>query len=97
LRHTLDGRRRPRAVVARLRALAARLDELPLDAAADVLVLVEPALRSFEQHMVLALERAPPGSLNPPPRATRYTVPPTDARTAHAVEVLATRLAAVPI
>src|SRR5262245_38347845 len=37
------------AVVARLRALATRLEGLPLAAAADVLVLVEPALRSFER------------------------------------------------
>lgn len=49
------------AVVARLRALAARLYMLLLDAAADVLVLVEPALRSFEQHAALALDRAPAG------------------------------------
>jgi hypothetical protein len=50
-------------VVARLRALATRLDKLPLDAAADVLVLIEPALRSLEQQAALALERAPAGHL----------------------------------
>jgi hypothetical protein len=47
------------ATVARLRALAARLEELPLDAAAEVLVLLEPALAGFERHAALALERAP--------------------------------------
>ena len=47
------------AAVARLRTLATQLEALPLDAAADVLVLVEPALRSFEQHAARALERAP--------------------------------------
>jgi hypothetical protein len=45
------------AVVALLRALATRLDELPLDTAADVLVLVEPALEAFERQA--ALEREP--------------------------------------
>jgi hypothetical protein len=34
------------AVVTRLRALAARLDGLPLDTAADVLVMVEPTLQA---------------------------------------------------
>jgi hypothetical protein len=38
-------------VVARLR--------LPLDAAADFLVLVEPALAAFERQAALVLERAP--------------------------------------
>jgi hypothetical protein len=37
------------AVITQLRALATRLEELPLEVAADVLVLVEPALRSFER------------------------------------------------
>jgi hypothetical protein len=49
------------AVVARLRALATRLEGLSLDTAADVLVLVEPALQAFEQQAALALERAPGG------------------------------------
>jgi hypothetical protein len=51
------------AVVDRLRALATRLNEFPLDTAADVLVLVEPAaLQAFEQRAALALERAPAGA-----------------------------------
>jgi hypothetical protein len=50
------------AVVTRLRALATRLDELPLDSAADVLVLVEPALAAFERQAAFALERAPTGA-----------------------------------
>jgi hypothetical protein len=49
------------AVVARLRALATRIDEVPLDGAAEVLILVEPALATFERHAALALERAPAG------------------------------------
>lgn len=44
------------AVVA---ALATRIDELPLDAAAEVLILIEPTLATFERHAALALERAP--------------------------------------
>jgi hypothetical protein len=47
------------AVVARLRALATRLDDLPLDVAAVVLVLLEPALEALERQATLALERAP--------------------------------------
>jgi hypothetical protein len=50
------------AVVPRLRALATRIDELPLDAATEVLILVEPALAMFERQATLALERAPAGS-----------------------------------
>ena len=46
-------------MVARLRAIAGRIQELPLDAAAEVLILIEPALAAFEQHAALALERAP--------------------------------------
>jgi hypothetical protein len=37
------------ATVARLRALADRIDELPLDAAAEMLVLLEPALAALEK------------------------------------------------
>jgi hypothetical protein len=37
------------ATVVRLRALAARVEELPLDAAAEVLVLLEPALAAVRQ------------------------------------------------
>jgi hypothetical protein len=47
------------ALVARLQALAARVEQLPLDAAADVLVFLEPALAALEQQAALALERAP--------------------------------------
>jgi hypothetical protein len=47
------------AMVERLRTIASRLEELPLDAAAEVLVLLEPAGAAFEQHAALALERAP--------------------------------------
>jgi hypothetical protein len=47
------------ALVTRLRALAGRLEELPLAAAAEVLVLVEPALEAFERQAALALERSP--------------------------------------
>jgi hypothetical protein len=36
------------ALVARLRAIAARVEELPLDAAAEVLVLLEPAVAALE-------------------------------------------------
>jgi hypothetical protein len=50
------------AVVARLRVLATRLDDLPLEAAAEVLVLIEPALEAFERQAELALERAPVGA-----------------------------------
>jgi hypothetical protein len=47
------------ALVARLRAIAARVEALPLDAAAEVLVLLEPAMAALERHAALALERAP--------------------------------------
>jgi hypothetical protein len=47
------------ALVERLRAIAARLEELPLDAAAEVLVLLEPTLAALEQQAARALERAP--------------------------------------
>jgi hypothetical protein len=36
------------ALVARLRTIAARVEALPLDSAAEVLVLLEPALAAFE-------------------------------------------------
>jgi hypothetical protein len=45
-------------MVAELRALATRIEGLPLDAAAEVLVLLEPALVALEQRARLALERA---------------------------------------
>jgi len=49
------------ALVARLRTIAARVEALPLESAAEVLVLLEPAVAAFEQHAALALERAPAG------------------------------------
>jgi hypothetical protein len=45
--------------VADLRTLATRLEALPLDAAAEVLILLEPELATFERHAALGLERAP--------------------------------------
>jgi hypothetical protein len=50
------------ALVARLRTIAARVEELPLEAAAEVLVLLEPAVATFERDAALALERAPDGA-----------------------------------
>jgi len=47
------------ALVTRLRAIAARLEALPLDTAAEVLVLLEPATAAWEREAALALERAP--------------------------------------
>jgi hypothetical protein len=49
------------ALVERLRTIAARVEELPLDAAAEVLLLLEPVMAAFEQQAALALERAPTG------------------------------------
>jgi hypothetical protein len=50
------------AWVARLRAIAARIEELPLDAAAEVLVLLEQAVTASERQAARALERAPAGA-----------------------------------
>jgi hypothetical protein len=47
------------ALVARLRTIAARVEALPLTTAAEVLILLEPAVATFERHAALALERAP--------------------------------------
>jgi hypothetical protein len=47
------------ALVARLRSLAARIEELPLESAAEVLGLLESALAGLERQAALALERAP--------------------------------------
>jgi hypothetical protein len=47
------------ALVARLRTLATRVEELPLDAAAEVLLLLGPAVDTLERQAALALERAP--------------------------------------
>jgi hypothetical protein len=46
-------------VVAHLRTLAARVEQLPLDAAAEVLVLLGPAVDAMERKAALVLERAP--------------------------------------
>jgi hypothetical protein len=46
------------ATVERLRVLAMRLEQLPLEAAAEVLVILGPALASLERQAGLALERA---------------------------------------
>jgi hypothetical protein len=50
------------ALVDRLRTIAARVEGLPLDAAAEVLVLLEPAVAALEREAALALERAPMGA-----------------------------------
>src|SRR5215475_9483371 len=54
---------RARATCAHARALhrtiAAHVEELPLDAAAEVLVLLEPAVAALEREAAFALERAP--------------------------------------
>jgi hypothetical protein len=47
------------ALVARLRAIAARLEALPLESVAKVLVLLEPATAAWERDAALALEGAP--------------------------------------
>jgi hypothetical protein len=58
------------ALVARLRSIAARIEELPLDAAAEVLILLEPAMTAQEQQAARALERAPAGVASAPTRRT---------------------------
>src|SRR5215510_10336499 len=47
------------ALVSRLRAIAARVEALPLESVAEVLVLLEPTVAAFEREAALALERAP--------------------------------------
>jgi len=47
------------AAVAQLRELAGKLEELPLDSVAEVLVLLEPTLDDLRRQAALALERAP--------------------------------------
>ena len=47
------------ATVARLRVLTERLEQLPLDDAVEVIVLLEPALAAFDRQANLALECAP--------------------------------------
>jgi hypothetical protein len=51
------------ALVERLRTIASRLEALPLDSAAEALVLLEPAVAAFEREAALALERAPAGGV----------------------------------
>jgi hypothetical protein len=51
------------AAVAELRELAARLEALPLDDVAEVLVLLEPTLHDLRRQSALALERAPAGTV----------------------------------
>ena len=55
-------RSRFRPPVARFGTIASRVEQLPLDAAAEVLVLLEPALAALEQQAARALERAPTGA-----------------------------------
>ena len=47
------------ASVAQLGTLAARLEQLPLEDAVDVLVFLEPALAELGRQAARALERAP--------------------------------------
>ena len=49
------------AAVAQLRDLATRLEQLPLDAVAEVLVLLEPTLDDLRRQAALALECSPVG------------------------------------
>jgi predicted trehalose synthase len=50
------------ATVAQLHQLADRLEQVPLDAVAEVLVLLEPALDDLRRQAAFALERAPTGA-----------------------------------
>jgi len=47
------------ALVERLRTIAARVESLPVDTAAEVLVFLAPAVATFERQVALELERAP--------------------------------------
>jgi hypothetical protein len=47
------------AAVGQLRQLATRLEQLPLDDAAEVLVLLEPALDDLRRQAALVFERLP--------------------------------------
>jgi hypothetical protein len=47
------------ATVARLRTLATRLEQLPLEDAVDALLLLEPALAALALQADRALERSP--------------------------------------
>jgi hypothetical protein len=50
------------ATVAQLRTLAAQLEELPLDSAAEVLIALEHPLAELRLATARALERTPPGA-----------------------------------
>jgi hypothetical protein len=50
------------AGVAQLRQLATQLEGLPLEAVAEVLVLLEPVLDDLRRQAAFALERAPAGN-----------------------------------
>jgi len=50
------------ALVARLRAIVARVEALPLESGAEVLMLLESAVAACEQRAAVALERAPTGA-----------------------------------
>jgi hypothetical protein len=54
------------ASVAQLHALATRLEQLPLEAAADALLLLEPALAELAWRAARVLERAPTGARSEP-------------------------------
>jgi len=46
-------------VVARLRTLATQLEQFPLEAATEVLIMLQPTLVALERQAGLALERTP--------------------------------------
>ena len=50
------------ALVARLRTIAARVEALPLESAAEVLMVLESAVAACEQRAAPVLERAPADS-----------------------------------
>jgi hypothetical protein len=63
------------AVVARLRALATRIDELPLDVAAEVLILIEPAWRRSSATPPSHLNAHPLGVADSRASAARTAIP----------------------
>ena len=69
------------AAVAELRQLAAALEALPLAAAAEVLVLLEPVLDDLRRQAALALDHTRPRAPADQQRATRYPARSTDAHT----------------
>ena len=50
------------AAVTELRTLATRLEQLPLDAVPEVLMLLEPVLDDLRRQAAVALERAAAGN-----------------------------------